>query len=117
MGAVPAAKAGVGSAINDATRILGGTLGVAVIGSIYASQYASLLTASLPAELPGGIADGAERSVGTAFGASAELAAAGPASLGEASTTPPRRPSSTASRPRSWWRPGSPSPVRSWPPS
>jgi EmrB/QacA subfamily drug resistance transporter len=37
MGAVPRAKAGVGSAINDATRILGGTLGVAVIGSLYAS--------------------------------------------------------------------------------
>jgi Major Facilitator Superfamily len=33
MGAVPPAKAGVGSAVNDATRILGGTLGVAVIGS------------------------------------------------------------------------------------
>jgi hypothetical protein len=33
MGGVPAAKAGVGSAGNDATRLLGGTLGVAVIGS------------------------------------------------------------------------------------
>src|SRR5215510_5481983 len=37
MGAVSAAKAGVGSAVNDATRITGATLGVAVIGSIYAS--------------------------------------------------------------------------------
>jgi EmrB/QacA subfamily drug resistance transporter len=77
MGAVPAAKAGVGSAVNDATRILGGTLGVAVIGSVYASLYASLLTASLPAELPAGIADTAERSVGAAFGASEQLGAAG----------------------------------------
>jgi EmrB/QacA subfamily drug resistance transporter len=39
MGVVPADKAGVGSAINDATRELGGTLGVAVIGSVYASIY------------------------------------------------------------------------------
>src|SRR5689334_3993267 len=32
MGVVPKAKAGVGSAVNDTTRLLGGTLGVAVIG-------------------------------------------------------------------------------------
>src|SRR5262250_1847448 len=44
MGAVPRAKAGVGSAINDSTRLIGGTLGVAVIGSIYASLYSSKLT-------------------------------------------------------------------------
>ena len=37
MGVVPKAKAGVGSAVNDATRLLGGTLGVAIIGSVYAS--------------------------------------------------------------------------------
>ena len=43
MGVVPKAKAGVGSAVNDATRLLGGTLGVAVIGSVYASLYASRL--------------------------------------------------------------------------
>ena len=41
MGAVPKAKAGVGSAVNDATRLFGGTLGVAVIGSIAASLYSS----------------------------------------------------------------------------
>src|SRR5262249_58127077 len=39
MGVVPKEKAGVGSAINDATRELGGTLGVAVIGSAVASIY------------------------------------------------------------------------------
>ena len=33
MGAVSEAKAGVGSAVNDATRLFGGTLGVAVVGS------------------------------------------------------------------------------------
>jgi hypothetical protein len=77
MGAVPAAKAGVGSAINDATRITGGTLGVAVIGSVYASLYSSRLTAELPAALPDPVADGAHRSVGTAFGAAGELGASG----------------------------------------
>ena len=44
MGVVPKAKAGIGSAVNDATRLLGSTLGVAVIGSIYVSLYNSRLT-------------------------------------------------------------------------
>jgi hypothetical protein len=81
MGAVSVAKAGIGSAVNDATRILGGTLGVAVIGSIYASIYASRLTESLPAQLPGSITDSAQRSVGTAFGAAGQLSAADQPSL------------------------------------
>jgi EmrB/QacA subfamily drug resistance transporter len=83
MGAVPAAKAGVGSAVNDLTRILGGTLGVAVIGSIYASIYASRLTEGLPAQLPGSIAESAQRSVGTAFGAAAQLNAGGQPGLAQ----------------------------------
>jgi EmrB/QacA subfamily drug resistance transporter len=83
MGAVPAAKAGVGSAVNDATRILGGTLGVAVIGSIYASIYASRLTDALPARLPDSVADSAERSVGTAYGIAGHLGAAGQSGLAQ----------------------------------
>jgi EmrB/QacA subfamily drug resistance transporter len=83
MGAVPAAKAGVGSAVNDATRILGGTLGVAVIGSIYASLYANRLTESLSAQLPGSVADGAHRSVGTAFGGAERLDALGQQGLAQ----------------------------------
>lgn len=39
MGAVSNYEASVGSAVNDTTRLLGGTLGVAVLGSIYASSY------------------------------------------------------------------------------
>src|SRR5208283_224064 len=39
MGAIAARTAGVGSAVNDTTRLIGGTLGVAVIGSVYASLY------------------------------------------------------------------------------
>src|SRR4029453_8014320 len=51
MGVVPKAKAGIGSAVNDATRLLGSTLGVAVIGSVYASLYNSRLSDRLPAQL------------------------------------------------------------------
>ncbi len=39
MGSLPLAKAGVGSAVNDTTRQVGGALGVAVIGSVLASTY------------------------------------------------------------------------------
>jgi EmrB/QacA subfamily drug resistance transporter len=43
LGALPPDKAGVGSAVNDTARELGGTLGVAVVGSVFASQYAARL--------------------------------------------------------------------------
>ncbi len=43
MGSLSADKAGVGSAVNDATRELGGTLGVAVIGSVFNSIYIGAL--------------------------------------------------------------------------
>jgi hypothetical protein len=77
MGVVPAAKAGVGSAVNDATRLLGGTLGVAVIGSVYASLYTSRLTAALPATLQPPLAQAAHDSVGAALGVAANLSATG----------------------------------------
>jgi hypothetical protein len=77
MGAVAADQAGVGSAVNDSTRLLGGTLGVAVIGSVYASLYAARLTASLPARLPHTLANLAQQSVGAAFDVSGQLAAHG----------------------------------------
>src|SRR5438093_13539656 len=43
---LPLNKAGVGSAVNDTTRELGGALGVAVIGSVLASIYRNGLPAS-----------------------------------------------------------------------
>jgi EmrB/QacA subfamily drug resistance transporter len=79
MGVVPKAKAGVGSAVNDATRLLGGTLGVAVIGSVYASLYASRLTSALPVRLPSGVADAAHASVGAGLAVAAKLHAGHPA--------------------------------------
>lgn len=64
MGVVPAAKAGIGSAVNDATRELGGTLGVAVIGSVALSTYRTSLGEDItdPAVL-----EPARESVGAAF--------------------------------------------------
>jgi hypothetical protein len=84
MGAVPRAKAGVGSAVNDATRLLGGTLGVAVIGSVYATLYASRLTSGLPAGLPATAARIAHGSVGAAFTLAAKLSSTGHPALAAA---------------------------------
>jgi MFS transporter, DHA2 family, multidrug resistance protein len=41
MGSLPREKAGVGSAVNDTTRQMGGALGVAIIGSVVSSVYAA----------------------------------------------------------------------------
>ena len=86
MGAVPRAKAGVGSAVNDATRLLGGTLGVAVIGSVYASLYGSRLSALLPAHTPARLAHVAHSSVGAAITVAQQVGASGAHALGAAIT-------------------------------
>jgi len=49
MGALPAGKAGAGSAVNDTTREVGGTLGVAIVGSVLNSAYGSHVFSSLTA--------------------------------------------------------------------
>jgi hypothetical protein len=49
LGVVRPEQAGIGSAVNGATRLIGGTLGVAILGSVYASLYRSKLdTGGLP---------------------------------------------------------------------
>ena len=82
MGAVSRAKAGVGSAVNDSTRLVGGTLGVAVLGSVYASVYGSRLSATMPAAVPGPVATIAHQSVGAAYAAAGKIAALGHPALG-----------------------------------
>jgi EmrB/QacA subfamily drug resistance transporter len=68
MDVVPTAKAALGSAVNDATRELGGTLGIAVIGSVFASAYThSLNDSGAVAGLPAGAADTARQSAGQAL--------------------------------------------------
>lgn len=67
MGAIPGANAGVGSGMNDTTREFGGTLGVAVIGSVFASLYAAGFDGA------GAVPAGAEDSIGAAFGIATEM--------------------------------------------
>jgi hypothetical protein len=69
MGSLPREKAGVGSAVNDTTRQMGGALGVAVIGSVASSIYAS--------DVAG---------LGSQFGLSSEQLNASKSSLGGALT-------------------------------
>ena len=76
MGVVPPEKAGIGSAINDATRELGGTLGVAVIGSVFASLYhAGLDAQNLTASAASRTA--AKESIGAAITTAQRLGASG----------------------------------------
>jgi hypothetical protein len=84
MGVVPRAKAGVGSAVNEATRLLGATLGVAVIGSVYASLYASRLTSALHGGVPASVDHAAHGSVGAAFATAEQLDRAGNPALASA---------------------------------
>jgi EmrB/QacA subfamily drug resistance transporter len=73
MGAVSSARAGVGSAINDTTRQVGGALGVAVMGSVGASLYRHAISGSAAAaHLPSRALD----SVGSTLAASTGLPAA-----------------------------------------
>lgn len=65
---LPPAKAGIGSAVNDATREAGGTLGVAVIGSVFSSVYLHRLAGTPIDRLPAPAAAAARHSVGAAAG-------------------------------------------------
>jgi hypothetical protein len=68
MGSLPLAKAGVGSAVNDTTRQVGGALGVAVIGSVFTSIYGSRIADSLSGQgIPSGAVDAAQDSIGGAI--------------------------------------------------
>jgi uncharacterized membrane protein YdjX (TVP38/TMEM64 family) len=83
MAAVPLNKAGVGSAVNDTTREVGGALGIAVLGSIANSTYRNEIDADLLAALPQEAADAARESVGAAM----QIAAMAPAGPGEVLAT------------------------------
>jgi EmrB/QacA subfamily drug resistance transporter len=68
MDVVPKEKAGVGSAVNDATREFGATLGVAVIGSVLASFYTrSLDSGATVSALPADVHASARQSIGAAL--------------------------------------------------
>jgi EmrB/QacA subfamily drug resistance transporter len=76
MSAVPEAKAGVGSAVNDTTRELGGALGIAVLGSIVNATYRSNLDLE-GLGLPPAAQEVAEESVGAVAQIAEQIGPAG----------------------------------------
>jgi EmrB/QacA subfamily drug resistance transporter len=58
MGSLPREKAGVGSAVNDTTRQVGGAIGVALLGSLLASRYGGHIDSRLAdSGLPASVLD------------------------------------------------------------
>jgi EmrB/QacA subfamily drug resistance transporter len=85
MGSLSADKASVGSAVNDTTRELGGTLGVAIVGSVFASVYSGRLGAdSAMAALPVELRSTMERSTAAAYKVIEHLPSTGVASVRDA---------------------------------
>jgi MFS transporter, DHA2 family, integral membrane protein len=79
MQSLPLDKAGVGSAVNDTTRELGGALGVAVFGSLVASTFHSELVGRVS-----GVTGAASRSLGAALQQASTLPAGRGAALASA---------------------------------
>ena len=98
VGSLPLAKAGVGSAVNDVTREVGGALGIAVAGSIVATVYRARVVRStrIPVESAREVAS---ESIGQAVGVAHRRALAGlhrPGRRSTRSSPPPARRSTTA---------------------
>jgi EmrB/QacA subfamily drug resistance transporter len=72
MGAVPAEKSGVASAMNDVTRQVGGALGTAIVGSLLSTFYTSRMHDHV-AGLPDTSRTAAEGSIGEANAVAATL--------------------------------------------
>jgi EmrB/QacA subfamily drug resistance transporter len=71
MGSLPRDRAGVGSAVNDTTRQIGGALGVAVLGSIFAARYHQAMDHA--AGIPTAVRAQARESIGTTLRVAARL--------------------------------------------
>ncbi|MGH4033697.1 MFS transporter [Actinomycetota bacterium Odt1-20B] len=75
MGAFPESELGVGGAVNDTSLELGGSLGIAVLGSVLASSYSSHLTdAAQGTKLPPEALETAKDSVGAGNGVAQAIA-------------------------------------------
>lgn len=77
MSSVPPEKAGVGSAVNDTTRELGGALGIAILGSVLNSSYRSNLGDLKALGVPETIETQIKSSMGAAIEISRHLGVAG----------------------------------------
>ncbi|MEI7593137.1 MAG: MFS transporter [Actinomycetes bacterium] len=73
---VPLSKSGVGSAVNDTTREVGGALGIAVLGSLVLSAFRSTMSDKVGGLAPE-IATQARESIGGAFNIAKSAGAAG----------------------------------------
>ena len=74
---LPAEKQGVASAVNDAAREVGGTLGIAVLGSVLNAQYRSGVQDGAPDGVPSGALDAVQDSLAAALGLASRLGPAG----------------------------------------
>lgn len=72
MAGLPLAKSGVGSAVNDTSREVGGAIGIAVLGSIASTFYRSSLDGKL-SMLPGPAETAARDSIGAALGVAHQI--------------------------------------------
>lgn len=79
MGAFPDEQLGVGGAVNDTSLELGGSLGIAILGSVLAGSYTTGLNSAVAGRLPARAADAAGESVGGALAVAQKISAtAGP---------------------------------------
>ncbi|MEU5316857.1 MFS transporter [Streptomyces sp. NPDC021056] len=68
MGAFPESELGVGGAVNDTSIELGGSLGIAILGSLLATSYSGRLAdATSGSKLPAATLDTAQDSVGAGY--------------------------------------------------
>ncbi|RBO92796.1 MFS transporter [Nocardia puris] len=77
MDAFPERLLGVGGAVNDTSLELGGTLGIAILGSLLSSAYSSELAPQVSGRLPAEAADAAQDSIGGALMVAERVSAAG----------------------------------------
>jgi EmrB/QacA subfamily drug resistance transporter len=88
MGSLPKEKAGVGSAMNDTTREVGGALGVAIIGSVLAASYRPAMDAATAnMDLPPEVAAVARDSLGGAIVSAASMGGQAGQALADAAQT------------------------------
>jgi EmrB/QacA subfamily drug resistance transporter len=72
MSSLPREKAGVGSAISNTVRQVGGALGIAVLGSVLSAVYRNEISGSLTG-LPSPVHETASESISGAYGVAAQI--------------------------------------------
>ncbi len=73
IGAAPPERAGAASAISETSNELGGSLGIAILGSIGLAIYRGQIATSVPATMPAEAIHAAQETLGGAFVAASQL--------------------------------------------